>query len=352
MFRKILYVIVISIFIFIISGLFLPGSVHIERSIVIERPASTVFTILNSFNTFTSWSPWAEKDPDAVYEISGPETGVGARLSWKGDPRLVGEGWQEITESIPSASIRLKLDIIQQGKADTHFQISRAGADDTRVTWGFDTNLVEGQGFFGGLLARYFGLFFNQWIGKDYEAGLNNLKIYAESLPATDFSGLEVEVVQVEPMDILYVAAESSRAPGGIAASLASAYQEITTFMSENSIKIYSQPMAITRAWDEEKYEFNAAIPIVAANVEPSGNVQIGKSPSGRAVRVIHKGPYDRMAPSYGKLASYMAAHGLREGRVSWEHYISNPGETAPADIITHIYFLIGDDQQETSRNE
>ena len=352
MLRKILYVIVISIVIFIISGLFLPASVHVERSIVIERPASTIFTILNSFNTFTSWSPWAERDPDAVYEISGPESGVGARLSWSGDPRLVGEGWQEITESIPWSSIRFKLDIIQQGKAETHFLISQSGADETRVTWGFDANLVEGQGFFGGLLARYFGLFFNQWIGKDYELGLINLKAYAESMPATDFSGLEVEVIEVEPMDILYVAVESSRAPGGVADSLADAYQEITTFMSENSIEILSQPMAITRSWDEENYEFDAAIPIVAANVEPSGNVQFGKSPSGRAVRVIHKGPYDRMSPSYGKLASYMAAHGLREGRVSWEHYISNPGETPPAETITHIYFLIGDGPARTPRIE
>jgi hypothetical protein len=36
-----------------------------------------------------------------------------------------------------------------------------------------------------------------------------------------------------------------------------------------------------------------------------------------------------------------MAAHGLKEGRVSWEHYISDPGQTPAGEIITHIYFLI-----------
>jgi effector-binding domain-containing protein len=36
-----------------------------------------------------------------------------------------------------------------------------------------------------------------------------------------------------------------------------------------------------------------------------------------------------------------MAAHGLREGPVSWEYYISDPLQTSGDDLITHIYFQI-----------
>jgi hypothetical protein len=36
-----------------------------------------------------------------------------------------------------------------------------------------------------------------------------------------------------------------------------------------------------------------------------------------------------------------MAAHGVPEGPVSWEQYISDPGETADADLVTHIYSLL-----------
>jgi effector-binding domain-containing protein len=81
--------------------------------------------------------------------------------------------------------------------------------------------------------------------------------------------------------------------------------------------------------------------------VELSGNVQAGKSPGGRAVRVIHRGPYSQMPASYAKLAAYMAIHGLQEGRVSWEQYISNPGQTDPEETVTHIYFMIRDDSTE-----
>jgi len=312
----------------------------VERSIEIDRPDSTLFTLLNSFATFSTWSPWSERDPSIIYQYSGPASGTGARMNWSGDPRLSGSGWQEIIESKPSSLVRMPLDFEQQGRANSYFQIDPS-ASGALVIWGFDTNLVEGQGFFGSLLARYFGLFFDRWIGTDYEQGLVRLKAFAESLPATDFSGLEVEIVEAEPLDILYIVTDSSSEAGGVAASLAIAYQEITSFIAEHSIEIQAQPMAITRSWDARDYEFDAAIPVSTTDVELSGNVRAGKSPSGRAVRVVHRGPYDRMSPSYEKLSAYMAVHGLKEGRVSWEHYISDPGQTPADEIITHIYFLI-----------
>ena len=340
MFIKVFYGVVIALVIFIVTGLFLPRTVHVERSIEIDRPASTLFTLLNSFRTFSAWSPWSDRDPSIAYQYSGPATGTGAHMNWSGDPRLSGSGWQEIIESKPPSLVRMQLDFEQQGRANSYFQIDRTSAG-AMVTWGFDANLVEGQGFFGSLMARYFGLFFDRWVGSDYERGLARLKAFAESLPAIDFSDLEVETVVAEPLEILYIATDSRQMAGGVAVSLAAAYQEITTFMAEHSIEIQSQPMAITRAWDAQDYEFDAAIPVSTTDVVLSGNVRAGKSPSGPAVRVVYRGPYDRMSSSYEKLAAYMAVHGLKEGRVSWEHYISDPGQTPADEIITHIYFLL-----------
>jgi len=346
MFKKISYLIVITGLLFVIIGLYLPKTAHVERSIEVERPASTVFVLLNSFSTFSAWSPWSERDPETVYGYSGPVSGVGARMSWSGDPRLVGSGWQEITASMPWSLIRLQMQLDQVGKATSYYQISQR-KDRINLTWGFDMNLVEGQGFFSGLLVRYFGLFFDRWIGADYEAGLARFKAYAESFPAVDFSNLEAEIVQVEPMDILYVTMGRRESAEGIAAGLASAFNEISQLMDVQSIEMQSQPMAITRAWDGEDYRFDAAIPANTAGVELSGNVRAGTSPGGRAVRVVHRGPYETMAASYTQLAAYMAVHGIAEGRVSWEVYVSDPGKTLPGETVTHIYFLIEDPKRD-----
>jgi effector-binding domain-containing protein len=340
MFNKVVYVVVITILLFIFVGLFLPSTVHVERSAEIARPASTVFVLLNGYGHFRDWSPWADRDPNAIFELSGPDYGVGARISWQGDPRLVGTGWQEIVDSQPWSLVRMTMDIDRQGRADSYFHLVST-ENGTRVTWGFDADLVTGHGFFGGLLARYFGLFFERWIGQDQEIGLARLEAYAESLPASDFAGLEVERVEAQPLDILYVSLEGDPATGSMAADLADAYREISVFMAEHSVPMLAQPMAITRRLERGEIRFDAAVPFTAGEVAPSGNVQIGKSPGGPAVRLIHRGPYDRMIASYEKLAAYMAAHDLKEGRVSWEHYLSDPAETAPKERITWIYYLI-----------
>jgi effector-binding domain-containing protein len=340
MFRKILFIVGILFAVFLSGGMLLPRNVHVERSIEIERPASTVFVLLNGYGMFTSWSPWAARDPDAVYEYSGPASGVGARMNWSGDPRLVGNGWQEITGSEPYSMVRTHLDFDQQGQADAYFQISEAGSG-VHLTWGFDTDLLKGQSFLGGIIAKYFGLFFDQWIGSDYEQGLTNLKVFAESLPGEDFSDLNVETLDVEALNILYISSGVGQNPGGIADVLDAAYEELSAFIQQNELEVNGERMAITRAWDEKGYRFDAAIPVIMKSVELTGNVRSGQSPSGPSVRVVHRGAYERMTPSYEKLAAYMAAHGLREGPVSWEYYISDPLQISGDDLITHIYFQI-----------
>jgi effector-binding domain-containing protein len=342
MFKKIFYIFAFTAVAFVLGGVFLPRYVHVERSIEIDRPASTVFVLLNSYKTFASWSPWAARDPEAVYQYSGPASGVGAHMSWSGDPRLVGSGWQEITESQPATLVRTHLDFDQQGQADAYFELNETDSG-VHLTWGFDTDLAEGQGFMGGLLAKYFGLFFDKWIGSDYEQGLANLKVFAESLPDEDFSNLEVSVVDVDAMDILYVPSGASQDAGDIADALGAAYAEISAFIELNNLAMNGRRMAITRAWDETGYRFDAAVPVVMQALELTGNIQAGQSPSGLSVRVVHKGPYESMTPTYEKLAAYMAAHALREGQVSWEYYVADPAETPAEELLTYIFFQIAD---------
>jgi effector-binding domain-containing protein len=340
MIEKTIFGLVIALALFLAGGIMLPTQVHVERSIEIQRPVSTVFALVNSFESYPAWSPLTARDPGLELEVSGSGSGVGARLNWSGDPRLVGTGWQQIVNSQPGSLIEIRTQLDLQGAADMAFHFEKI-AGGVHLTWNFDADLTQGQGMFGGLLARYFGLMFDRWIGDDLELGLQRLKTLAEALPAADFGGLEVAVVNVKPMDILFVSSHSPESRNDIATTLAGAFRELTAFMAVNGLEMSAQPMAIMRSWDERGFRFDAAIPVEAGDIVTGGRVQRGVSPSGRAVRVVHRGSYADMARSYEKLAAYMAVHGMREGRVSWEHYISDPGQTAVDERITHVYFLI-----------
>ena len=338
MFKKFAYIVVIAFLLFVLIGLFLPRHVHVERQIDIARPAATVFTLLNSYRSFLAWSPWADRDPDASYELSGPDAGPGARLSWSGDPRLVGSGWQEIVESQPYTLNRMALDFGQQGTADTYFRLLET-KEGVNLTWGFDTDLLAGQGWFGGILARYFGLFFDRWIGGDYEQGLQRLKVYAEALPEADFAGLEVERVRAEPRDVLWVPIPTERGRPGLAA----AYREMTAFMAAHGIERDGQPLTVTRSIGDGGWAMEAALPIVLPEEppEPAGAVRFGRSPAGEAIRAQHKGPHETLSATYERLAAWLAAHGLEEGAASWEQYVSDPRQVSAEELLTEVYVLV-----------
>jgi effector-binding domain-containing protein len=338
--KKVVLLVSIMIAAFVVTGYLLPSQVHIERSITIDRPVSIVYELLNSYRYYQEWSPWVGRDPNAEFVISGADSGVGARLSWIGDPQLVGSGWQEIVASRPYEEIDITLDFDAQGIADTGFRLIADG-DASHVTWFFDSDLTEGVNFLDAFLARYFGLLFDQWVGGDYETGLANLKNYAESLPLSDFSPLDIERTVVTAQDILFVTTRSSEEPVDIAVAMAEAYAEISAFMNQAGIDMSGQPMAITRSREEGGYQFDAAIPVDFIPRVLTGNIRSGRSPSGSAVRAVHHGAYDQMMPTYEKLAAYLSAHGLSQGTESWEHYISDPGVTGQQDAITHVYIML-----------
>lgn len=152
----------------------LPESTHVDRSVRIDAPPATVFPYVNSFREFNEWSPWATKDPDTRYTFGGPESGIGARMTWESDNSEVGSGSNLIVESKPPKRVTTRLDFGARGSATAYFDIEPAGEDGSRVTWGFDTE------FGNDLIGRYFGLMMNLWVGDDYEQGLANLKTLVE----------------------------------------------------------------------------------------------------------------------------------------------------------------------------
>jgi hypothetical protein len=98
-------------------GMLLPRQVHVERSIVIDAPRATVFSLLDGFKQFNKWSPWAALDPNAKYTREGPEFGVGAKQSWTGDPKTVGSGGRK-SSSLPLELVKCHLDFGDKGARD------------------------------------------------------------------------------------------------------------------------------------------------------------------------------------------------------------------------------------------
>ncbi len=163
----------------IVLGFVLPDKAHVEREIVINAPQEEVYALVSDYREWNRWSPWANIDPDAEYSLIGE--GVGQRMEWTSDHPQVGNGAQEITALDPPNTVVSALDFGDMGKASAIFELSAQDENMTKVVWSFDSNMREGAPVYMKPMATYMGFFMDSFLGKDYEAGLANLKQAAEA---------------------------------------------------------------------------------------------------------------------------------------------------------------------------
>lgn len=335
--KRVFLGLLVIIVLLVVIAFVLPRQVAVERSRVIDAAPETVFAALNGFHRFNEWSPWADRDPNATYAYEGPITGVGARMTWSGDPKTVGAGSQEIVASEPHERVAANLDFGEQGTAESEFRLEPA-EEGTRVTWGFRTDLGNNP------IARYMGLMFDSWIGKDYEEGLAALDAFVGALPEADLSGLEVEAVTVAPMTVAFVTKQSGQEPDEIAKAIESGIGEVMRFVGKRKLEATGPPITINQQWEGGQYVFDAAVPVVAGQgveVPSDSAVSIKSTWEGPALKVVHRGSYQRMNATYEAAFAYVEAAGYEPAGPPWDVYVTDPTTTPEDELVTEIYIPV-----------
>jgi hypothetical protein len=169
-----LVVIVVVVAIFCVVVTMQPAHYRVERSATMNAPPSVVFSQVNDFHKWDTWSPWAKLDPNMKTAFEGSPAGSGAVYSWTGNSD-VGEGRMTITDSKPAELVKIKLDFIKPFAAtsDTVFSFKPQG-NQTAVTW-----TMDGENNF---IGKAFCLFINmdKMVGGDFEKGLAQMKTVSE----------------------------------------------------------------------------------------------------------------------------------------------------------------------------
>lgn len=152
-----------------------PDTFRVERSIRVGAAPTKVFAHIDDFHRWVSWSPWEKIDPDMKRSYGETTAGKGATYAWEGNKK-VGSGRMEIVDSSPTSKVVIKLDFLVPFEAHntTEFTIVPDG-DGTNVTWA-----MYGPSLFMNKVMSVF-VSMDSLVGKDFEAGLSNLKAAAET---------------------------------------------------------------------------------------------------------------------------------------------------------------------------
>lgn len=170
---RLLLGLVLLIFALSAGAYLLPRNVIVERQIVIDAAPEEVFEHIKSLQRFTEWSPWSGRDPDMQMAFSGPEEGVGNAMEWSSDEPSVGSGRQEIVSYVENERVTTELDFGGMGTAEAWWILYDIDAG-TGVTWGLNADMGNSP------IGRWMGLFMDNMVGPDYEAGLGNLQALVE----------------------------------------------------------------------------------------------------------------------------------------------------------------------------
>jgi hypothetical protein len=150
-----------------------PDDFRVTRSTQIKAPPEKIMASISDFHKWSAWSPYENLDPAMKRTFSGAPSGKGAIYEWSGNDK-VGAGRMEILQSsVPQVDI--KLDFIKpfEGHNMAVFTAQPQG-DTTTVTWA-----MSGPAPFISKVMQVF-CSMDALIGKDFEAGLQNLKAFSE----------------------------------------------------------------------------------------------------------------------------------------------------------------------------
>ncbi|PLR26722.1 polyketide cyclase [Caulobacter zeae] len=172
MFKILAAIVVLAVVGLLVAAALRPPAFRVERSVLVNAPPEAVLAHVADFKAWRAWSPYETLDADLSRTYGGPERGVGATYAWAG--KKAGTGRMRIV-SATNREVAIALDFEKPFKAsNTAAFTAEPAGEATRVTWA-----MAGPAPY---VSRLMGLAFDmdKMIGRDFEAGLSNLKSVAE----------------------------------------------------------------------------------------------------------------------------------------------------------------------------
>jgi len=175
MIAKIFIGLAIALVLFLVVAAFQSPDFRVSRSIAIAAPPAAIFSYVNDFHQWPSWSPWEKLDPAMKRTFDGPNAGNGAAFGWTGNSK-VGEGRATIVESHPNELIRVRLDFIKPFASTCMAEYTfQPEGGQTKVVWSMtgSKNLIT--------KAMCLVVSMDKMMGGDFEKGLADLKRVSET---------------------------------------------------------------------------------------------------------------------------------------------------------------------------
>ena len=298
----------------IIIGLFLPSKVHLERSIMVNNTPDVPYDLINDLTKFNDWSPWYEIDTNATCTNSELKTGAGACIIWNSNNTELGNGKLTITESKPNELIVTKLEVEGWDPSSASYFFTKENKT-TKIIWTMDSDMGYN------IIGRWFGLFMDDLIGKDYEKGLASIKKICEEKPVQEkIAGYDVNFLTIPSQNYIYTTNSEVKA-NEIGLKIGASLMKLDAYTKNNQILVSGPPFTI---WYSPT-NFIIGMPVSGEISPKDKNIKFGQLKDCNAYVVSYYGSYSNTQTVYENMSTFILAKGKHPAGPPRELYLSDP---------------------------
>ncbi len=155
--------------------------------------------------------------------------------------------------------------------------------------------------------------------------------------PANDPFGEEVTMPE---LNVVYI--EGSGQWENAYETIQTAFKSVTSALEKLGVKPDGSPMTIYTDTNDTGFKFLAALPVKEPpKLPPGSELKVGKSPSGPALKFVHRGSYDAMDTTYEAIADHLEGKKLEAKEQFIEQYTSNFLTTPDDELVINIFVPI-----------
>jgi effector-binding domain-containing protein len=124
--------------------------------------------------------------------------------------------------------------------------------------------------------------------------------------------------------------------------TITGSFKKIKAYLDKEGLKQDGLAMTIFTATDDNGFEYQAAVPIAEAPKNPPrGDIMMGQSPQGQALKFVHRGSYEDLDNTYEAITNYLDDKRMEAKDMFIEEYVTDPVSADPKKLVVNVYVLI-----------
>jgi effector-binding domain-containing protein len=124
--------------------------------------------------------------------------------------------------------------------------------------------------------------------------------------------------------------------------TLQGAFKIVNGYLDKAGVKASGPSMTIYTQADDTGFSFQAAVPVAEAPKDtPPQGVSVGQSPTGKALKFVHRGSYDSMDNTYEAITNHLDEKKLEAQDLFVEEYETDLVTTPEDKLVVTVYVPI-----------